>query len=485
MIKSLKELLAWAKRDLRGLLLWVIHLQEELQRLKDLLAQNSQNSSRPPSSDRSRQRDRPRSPQTGEPSPKPKSLRRQSGRKPGGQCGHAGKTLEFCDQPNQIQVHRLQACACGEDLSQQPAADFERRQVFDLPPLQLHCTEHRAEIKECPCCQARQRAPFPPQAKAPVQYGRGLMALLSYLYDAQQCSSRRIRQMCAELFGYAVSEATIQDARQEQFQALEPFEQRLVDVLPRQPVLHADETGVLVNKVTHWLHVVATPLLTFFSVQTKRGAEAIALIGIIPRFTGWLMHDFLSSYLGFENCLHTFCKSHLLRELVFLFEEHRQAWAGRLHDLLLQMHQRVQQRKARDAPLGPKELNRWLRRYRRMVGEGRRANPLSREQRQNPRLKRSKAQNLLHRLQAYDYCILAFLNEFEVPFTNNDAERPLRMVKVRLKVSGCFRTFAGAYRHLRIASYISTLRKHDLPVFDYLFNALHGRPFLPKGPKTT
>ena len=481
-MKSLKQLLAWAKKDLRGLLLWVIGLQEELQRLKDLLAQNSQNSSRPPSSDRS-QRDRP--PKTEDPPPKPKSLRAKSGRKPGGQCGHPGRTLEFCEQPKEIQVHPLKECACGEDLSRQPAEDFERRQVFDLPPLQLECAEHRAEIKECACCHSRQTAPFPPEVKAPIQYGRSFLALLSYLYDAQQCSSRRIRQMCVELFGYAVSESTIQDAREAQFQALEPFEQRLVEILPQEPILHADETGVLVNKVTHWLHVLATPLLTFFSVQAKRGAQAIAAIGIIPKFTGWLMHDFLSSYLGFENCLHTFCKSHLLRELVFLFEEHRQAWAGQLHDLFLEMLQRVKQRKARDAPLGPKELDQWHRRYRRILCQGRRANPITREQSQRRRLKQSKAQNLLDRLQAYDCCILAFLHEFEVPFTNNDGERPLRMIKVRLKVSGCFRTLAGASRHARIASYISTLRKHGLPVFDYLLKALHGRPFLPQGCKTT
>lgn len=484
-MKSLKQLLAWARKDLRGLLLWVIELQEELQRLKDLLAQNSQNSSRAPSTDRSRQRDHRPSSQSKEPPPKPKSLRGRSGRKPGGQRGHPGRTLEFCEQPKQIQLHRLEECACGEDLSRQPAQDYERRQVFELPPLQLQCTEHRAEIKDCPCCHALQTALFPSEIKAPVQYGKSFLALLSYLYDAQQCSSRRIRQMCAELFDYAVSESTIQDARQDQFQSLEPFEQHLMEILPQQPVLHADETGVLINKVTHWLHVLATPLLTFFSIQTKRGAEAIQAIGIIPRFTGWLMHDFLSSYLGFENCLHTFCKSHLLRELVFLFEEHGQAWAGRLHDLFLEMFLRVKQRKARDAPLGPKELHRWFRRYRRILCQGRRANPARRQQRQRGRPKQSKAQNLLDRLQAYDYCILAFLFEFEVPFTNNEGERPLRMVKVRLKVSGCFRTLSGACRHARIASYISTLRKHGLPVFPYLLNALHGRPFLPEAPKST
>ena len=484
-MKSLKELLAWAKQDLRGLLLWVIGLQEELQRLQDLLAQNSQNSSLPPSSDR-HQRDRRQRPQTDEPAPKPKSLRGKSGRQPGGQRGHPGRTLEFCDQPKQIQFHRLEQCACGQDLSRQPAQDYERRQVFDLPPLKLECTEHRAEIKDCPGCHARLAARcWPEEVKAPVQYGRNFLALLSYLYDAQQCSSRRIRQMCLELFGYAVSESTLQDAREAQFQALEPFEQQLVKVLPQEPLLHADETGILINKVTHWLHVLATPMLTFFSVQAKRGAEAIEAIGIIPQFAGWLMHDFLSSYLGFGNCLHTFCKSHLLRELVFLFEEQGQAWAGRLHDLFLEMLQRVKQRKARDAPLGRKELDRWYRRYRRILCEGRRANPITPEQSQRRHPKQSKAQNLLDRLQDYDYCILAFLPDFDVPFTNNDAERPLRMIKVRLKVSGCFRTLPGACRHARIASYISTLRKHDLPVFDYLLKALNGHPFLPQGTKST
>jgi transposase len=484
-MKALKELLAWAKKDLRGLLLWVIGLQEELQRLKDLLAQNSQNSSRPPSTDRSqRGRNRGSKPES---KPKPKSLRGKSGRKPGGQHGHPGRTLQFNEQPKDIQLHRLKECACGEDLSRQPAQDFECRQVFDLPPLRLECTEHRAEIKECPCCHCLNTAPFPSYLRAPLQYGRNLLALLSYLYDAQQCSSRRIRQMCAELFGYPVSESTIQDAREEQYQALQPFEDRLGEILLQEPVLHADETGVLINKVGHWLHVLATPLLTFFSIQAKRGTVAIEAIGIIPKFTGWLIHDFLSSYLNFGDCLHTFCKSHLLRELVFLFEEHRQQWAGQLHDLFLEMLQCVKERKARDAPLKQKELDRWQKRYWKILRAGRRANPATNghQQSRRGRPKQSKEQNLLDRLENYDLCILAFLEHFEVPFTNNEGERPLRMIKVRLKVSGCFRTVAGACRHARIASYISTLRKHDLPVFQNLVNALEGQPFVPFGAKTT
>jgi transposase len=183
--------------------------------------------------------------------------------------------------------------------------------------------------------------------------------LLAYLYDAQEGASRRIREMGQEMFGFAVSEATLQSARQEQHDALEPFEKRLVEILPQEPVLHADETSVPINKVTHWLHVLCTPLLTFFSVQPSRGKEAMQAIGIIPRFVGWLMPDFLASYLSFENGLHTFCKSHhLMRELVFLFEQHQPPWAKDLYDLFLEMLKCVKDRKAREAPLTPAELDR-------------------------------------------------------------------------------------------------------------------------------
>jgi transposase len=470
--KSWQDLWNWQQADPPGLVDYAFELQAEVRRLRDAAAQNSRNSSRPPSTD-------------GPEQPKPKSLRRKSGRKSGGQPGHPGRTLQSSDTPKHIQIHPLLECECGEALSHEPAVDFQRRQVFDLPSLELECTEHRAEIKECPCCHRTVVAAFPADAKAPVQYGKNFRALLAYLYDAQQGASLRIREMCAEMFGYAVSEATLQSARQEQYDALEPFENRLVEILSQETVLHADETSVPINKVRHWLHVLCTPLLTFFTIHLSRGKDAIKAAGIIPQFTGWLMHDFLSSYLGFENCLHTFCKSHLLRELVFLFEQHRQPWAGDLHDLFLDMHQRVQNRKARDAPMTEKEYKRWCSQYWKILRAGRKANPLTPKQMANPRAKQSKEQNLLDRLEGYDDSILAFLWNLDLPFTNNEAERAFRMMKVRLKISGCFRTFKGACRHARIRSYISTLRKHGLPVLEYLRRALEGRPFLPQPAKST
>lgn len=470
--KSRQELWHWSQTDLPGLVDYTFALQAEVRRLRDSAAQSSRNSSRPPSTDRPEK-------------PKPKSLRKRSGRQPGGQPGHPGRTLPFSDTPQHIQIHPLDECRCGADLSREPAVDFHRRQVFDLPALQLECTEHRAPIKECPGCHRTVAAAFPADVKAPVQYGKNFRALLAYLYDAQEGASLRIREMCAEMFGYPVSEATLQAARQEQHQALEPFEERLRQILPWEPVLHADETSLPINQVKHWLHVLCTPLLTFFAVQLHRGKEAIQAIGIIPQFKGWLMHDFLSSYLGFEDCLHTFCKSHLLRELVFLFEEHQQQWAKDLQDLFLEMLRWVQQRKARDALVSEAEFRTWERQYWKVLRAGRRANPRTPEQNAKPRAQQSKEQNLLDRLEGYDDCILAFLWALELPFTNNEAERAFRMMKVRVKISGCFRTLEGACRHARIRSYVSTLRKHGLPVLEYLSRALNGQPFLPKPAKST
>src|ERR1035437_98445 len=465
--KSWEELWTWGQADQHALVDYAFELQAEVGRLRDAAAQNSRNSSRPPCTD-------------GPEKPKPKSLRKKSARQTGGQPGHPGRTLAWSDQRKQIEIHPLLECKCGEDLSQQPALDYERRQVFDLPPLELECTEHRAEIKECPCCQGTCTAAFPAEISAPVQYGKNFRTLLTYLYDVQEGASKRISQMGEEMFGYAVSEGTLQSARQEQYQALKPFEDRLVEILPKEPILHADETSVPINKVKHWVHVICTPLLTFLSIQPGRGKKDIEAIGIIPKFTGWLMHDFLSAYLAFEHCLHTFCKSHLLRELVFLYEQHQQQWAKDLYDLFLEMLQCMKDCKARDAPLSQKEFSEWQKKYAKILRAGRQRNPLTAAQCAKKRLKQSKEQNLLDRLEGYDDCILAFLWEMDLPFTNNEAERAFRMLKVRVKISGCFRTLAGARRHARILSYISTLRKQRLPILKYLRLALDGRPFLPQ-----
>ena len=469
--KSLAELQSWAQTDPSGLAQYTFELQAEVRRWREAAAQNSSNTSRPPSTDREK--------------PRPKSLRGRSGRKTGGQPGHAGKTLEPREQPDEVVPHPLQGCLCGADLSSQPVTDLERRQVFELPPMKLRCIEHQAEVKNCPCCKRSVTAAFPPGVNAPVQYGSSVRALTAYFYDAQAGASRRVSQIFADLFGGRLSEATIQSAREELHQKLQPFEERLSEVLPRQKVLHADETSLRVDQSKSWVHVLCTPLLTLLTMQLGRGKDSILGSGILARFTGWLMHDFLAGYMSLENCVHTFCKSHLMRELVFLFEVHHQAWANNLYDLFLEMLREVKQRKARDAPFTEPELDEWHRRYWEVLDKGRQANPLTVAQASGQERKQTKEQNLLDRLECYDHCILAFLDNFDIPFTNNEAERAFRFLKSRMKISGCFRTIAGARRHICIYGYISTVRKNGLNVLEYLRSALQGRPFLPELPKTT
>jgi transposase len=469
--KSLAELRSWGQTDPSGLAEYAFELQTELRRWREAAAQNSSNSSRPPSTDREK--------------PRPKSLRGRSGRKSGGQPGHAGKTLEPSQQPDQIVPHQLQRCSCGADLSSHPVKEVERRQVFELPPMKLRCIEHQAEVKECPCCKKTVTAAFPPEVNAPVQYGSSVRALTAYFYDVQAAASRRVSQIFADLFGYRLSEATSQSAREELHQNLQPFEERLSQVLPQEDVLHADETSLAVDKTKHWVHVLCTPLLTLLTLQLGRGKDSIHASGILSRFTGWLMHDFLAAYLSLRDCVHTFCKSHLMRELVFIFEVRHQKWANDLYDLFLEMLRNVKERKARDSPFTEPELDEWHRRYWKLLRQGRRENPLTAAQTSGQTRKQTKEQNLLDRLEGYDHCILAFLENFDIPFTNNEAERAFRFLKTRMKISGCFRTIAGARRHIRIYSYISTLRKNGLDVLDYLRRAFQGRPFLPQLPKTT
>jgi len=446
---------------------------EELERLvhelEQQLAKNSGNSSKPPSSD-------------GYQKPAPKSLRTSSGKKSGGQPGHEGKTLIRVENPDRVIVHPVNSCPCGSDLSKTPAQDYESRQVFDLPEPKLEVTEHRCEIKECPDCGERVTASFPEELVAPVQYGSRFQSLLVYLRDGQLLPLDRISQLCADLYGYEVSAATIESVRRECHRELNPFEEQLKDVLIASRLLHADESGLRVEGKLHWLHSLSTTLFTFYGVHEKRGQDAMDHFGVIPSFAGTLMHDFWGPYLTYP-CAHALCNAHHLRELKFVLEELNQAWAGKMKDLLIDMLEFVRNQPPEVESLTRKEIAPWLRCYRKILKEGYKANPEPPVRTgKRGRLKKTKAQNLLGRLDQYRKNVLAFLYDFRVPFTNNQAERDIRMIKVQQKISGGFRTMEGARIFARIRSYISTVRKHHLNVFEMLTQALGGSPFLPSAP---
>lgn len=438
--------------------------------LQARLALNSKNSSKPPSSD-------------GYTKPAPKSLRTPTGRNSGGQPGHPGHTLQPVEHPDRTVPIPLDVCpnGCGTKLQQQPLIGQVRRQVFDLPPQKLEVTAYHADIKHCPTCNANVSAPFPANVTAPVQYGERFLGFLAYVRNQHFVASQRVSQFCADIFGHEVGEQTTQDAETTAYDNLAGFETQVKTLLPSPKILHGDETGLRVESKLHWVHALGSALLTWYGLHARKGREAIAHFGILTRFHGRLIHDCLSSYFDLP-CLHGLCNAHLLRELTFLFENLHQDWADKMRRLLLDMNKRVNELKA----LGRKRLSHaerasWLRRYKALLAEGYAANPPPPPPPvpRRGRPKKTKAINLLDRMRRHKMSVLAFLYDFDVPFTNNHAEQILRMLKVRQKISGCFRTKSGAERFLRLRSYIDTARKHKLPVFQAIVDAIAGHPFIP------
>lgn len=440
---------------------------QKAQSLEDRLSLNSANSSKPPSSDGLAKK------------PVPKSLRPKSGRRPGGQPGHTGATLKRVVHPHQKKVHSLTTCPCGRcggvSLRGRPVVGYERRQVFDLPPLILKVTEHQAEIKRCPVSGLIVKASFPEGVSSPTQYGPNFRGLMVYFHNQQILPFDRLRQVCQDLFGQPLSLGTLTQANQRAYDSLQPVENALVAKLRRARLLHLDESGLRVAAALHWLHVACTSKLTFYGVHEHRGREAMDALGILPHCHNWLVHDHWKPYYVYD-AMHALCNQHLLRELKFLWEEHRQAWALEMSRFLL---------KEKSAPQTAKGLNenqfqRARARYRAIVRNGRRKNPRWKWNKNDPLS--SKTGNLLDRLQDFDLMILAFLADPKVPFTNNQAEQDIRMIKVKQKISGGFRTLKGAQIFARIRSYLSTCRKHDLNLWEACRRAVIGQPFMPWAP---
>jgi transposase len=470
-ITPFPKLLEMAERNPFDLAAYCHEIEVKLADLLQKQAVNSQNSSKPPSQD-------------GYAKPRPKSLRIISGKKPGGQPGHTGYTLKPVEKPDFTEIHLVSICpcGCGSDLSKEPVLAFESRQVFDLPPQKLIVTEHKVEVKRCPVSGKLVHTPWPTGVTAPVQYGPNYLAWLTYLNTQQFIPLARIDQMSFDLFGQHVSEDTVINSTRDIGQALHPFSVAMKALLLLAPVLHADETGLRVLKKLYWLHILSTQTLTWYGVHEKRGREAVDHFGILPKFKNRLVHDCWQTYLDLA-CLHALCNAHILRELTFIHEVCGQAWAKKLIDLLVDMNKKREEQKKVASCFPEVQLLEWHQQYQDIVHEGREANPPIIPPPDAPkkrgRKKQTKAQNLIERLEKYEECVLAFLEDFQIPFTNNQGEQDARMQKVKQKVSGCFRTFEGAELFALIRSYISTVRKQGRSVFQELKAALHGNPFIP------
>jgi transposase len=465
-----EQLLAVARADPKPLVEHVLALEEQVGRLearvRELearLAQNSSNSSRPPSSD-------------GLSKGPPRSLRGKSGRKPGGQPGHPGHTLQAIAKPDRVEVHALTHCPCGRcggvSLLGQPVLDHERRQVFDLPALQLSVIEHWAQIKRCPVSGRKVSAAFPAGVLAPVQYGPNFRGLTLYLFNQQLLPFERLRQTCLDLFGQPLSLGTLSATNLSAYDELAPVESAIIRGIIQADVVHVDESGLRVAGCLHWLHVACTPNLTHYGVHANRGTQAMDALGVLPHCRQWLVHDHWKPYYKYE-ALHALCNQHLLRELKFLAEEQHEAWATELSDFLIEWKNDP----LTSLGLDEAQFRQAHARYRAILRRGRLHHP--RRQPGQGRTQQDKATNLLDRLEDFDLSVLAFLIDPNVPFTNNQGEQDIRMIKVKQKISGCFRTLAGAQMFARVRSYLSTCRKQGRSLWEACYRLAIGKPFMP------
>lgn len=431
---------------------------------------DSSNSSKPPSSDIGRVQHT-------------KSLRTKSGKKPGGQPGHSGQTLTFSATPDEVIIHGLKQCSCcGKHLPNGTLVDYERRQVFDIPPIEMLITEHKSEIKTCPHCHTVSKAAFPEMVSQPVQYGSNVQQLAVYFTHYQLLPYQRTAHIFKDLFGHALSGSFLVNNNHRCASNLQPFIEDLKVKLLDEAVLHADETGFYFEGKRNWLHTLSTDEHSYYAVHTKRGTEAMNDINILPNYEGVLVHDFWKSYHDFD-CSHGLCNVHHLRDLTFCHEIEKSDWAGRAKQLLLDVHAKVQTAKDAEAEaLSKRQLQYWSKKYDDLVSEGERLHPVA-EKQQGKRgvAKKSKTQNMIERFKQYKDEILAFATNFLVPFGNNIAEQAIRMMKVKQKISGCFRSEQGAQDFADIRSYISTMKKQGISIIKALGAAINGTPLFSSG----
>jgi len=449
----------------------ISELEERVKSLEITLNKNSRNSSKPPSTD-SLAREKPN----------PKSSRIKSGKKPGGQPGHLGKTLTLVDKPDKTIVHKVKMCKnCGKNIEDEIATDHERRQVFDIPPVKIYVEEHKAEIKKC-SCGCTNIGEFPEEVKCTVQYGPRITSSAVYLHDYQLIPYDRCCELLSDICGCEISPATLIKAENVCFEKLESFEAEIKKLLSQSPVVHFDETGSRVNGKRHWLHVASTSQMTYYMIHAKRGSVAMDAMAILPGFTGTAVHDFWSPYFKYI-CNHALCNTHTTRELTGISENYLQMWSIEMKALLFEIKDCVDETRKTSDNLDPEQIRVFEEKYDRIAKIGFEENPpplIPENQTKKPgRIRQSKSKNLLDRFADYKTDILRFMNDFDVPFENNQAERDVRMMKVQQKISGTFRSSNGAEIFCRIRGYISTVKKNKISVIDAIIDAFSGKAFIP------
>lgn len=438
----------------------IVALMARVAELERRLGLNSSNSGKPPSSDGLRKPARV------------SSLRSASTKKRGGQKGHEGETLRQSADPDAIVDHFPTHCsACGGALTPGMTLDHAARQVHDLPaPRPLVVTEHRAHVCQCASCGERTRGAFPEGVNAPVQYGAGIAAFAVYLLHQQLLPQKRLVALMSDLFGVRIAAATLEGMSRACAARLKGFSETVRGLVAKAPVKHMDETGFRIGGKTQWLHVACTMLLTFYRTCAKRGS-------LLADVTGIVVHDHWKPYYTMTGVLHALCNAHHLRELKALVEIEKEDWARQMQRLLHRACHATNLARESGVPLKPGLVACIERRYDAIVAEGlafhEKQTPLARAVarrggKTRGRAPRRTGHNLLLRLLTRRSDTLRFLRDAAVPFSNNEAERDVRMMKLRMKISGGFRSPEGAAEFATIRSFLSTARKQGWNIIEAL-----------------
>lgn len=425
--------------------------------LEKRLGKNSSNSSKPPSSD-------------GLSKPPRTSSLRQTGKNPsGGQVGHKGETLKQVASPDKIARHALLKCPdCSTSLRSTPVLGVVRRQVFDVTLPKLQVTEHQSEVKLCACCQKRVTAAFPENVTAPTQYGDTIQSWAIYFQHQQLMPEERVQETFDDLFQIHLATGTLNRFSDFIGKQLEPFEAVVLSNIQTIAVKHLDETGFRIAGKTQWLHVASTDQLTYYHVSPKRKS-------LLEGLEGTVIHDHWKPYYQLPNVLHGLCNQHHLRELKAVIEDDNEQWAKKMQRFLrFALHYR---HTYADQEIPAERLNKLTALYDRIVIQGIEFHqnlPIFSVKTGRGRIKRRTGYNLLLRLQKYRADVLRFLTDSRVAFTNNQAERDLRMMKCKQKISGGFRTQHSAVFFARIRGFISTARKQGWNIFNSIQQAIAG-----------
>lgn len=442
-------------------------LNQTIKELKEQLNKNSKNSSKPPSSDGLKKPNKDR------------SLRQKSGKKPGAQDGHDGVHLSVISNPDFIEKHMHSDCeGCpNRDSCLNKACIKEARHEIDAEVV-VNVTEHQLiVVRDCSLQHCEKAGAFPTDIKATVQYGKNLQAMVVAFNTVGAVSINRTHEILSSVFNIPLSTRTIKNMVTRCAEVLKPTYDKIFHTMVNLGLIHCDETGTRVDGKTWWVHNVSDMDFTYLGIHRKRGHLGMDDLGILPDFKGIVVHDCWASYWKYPDITHAVCCAHLLRELNGVIENHpEQSWASQFKELLLAM------KKVRDKALakGKDEvsyyhLHKFDKKYDEIIKTALAENPLPAETtKKRGRKKKSKVLNLISRLENYKASVCLFINNLCVPFDNNQAERDLRMIKVKTKVSGCFRSEEGAQEYLTIMSYIGTAHKHGINAFTAIKEALNG-----------